>query len=119
MIHLGRAYETMNQFEPALEIYEQYQQRNPSDTDIYYNLAMMYGRTGKDGPSHYNFGIYFKKKGKPDRAIYHLQEALKYYPPESDRAAEINAEIEELKKPPKKPAVNPDTDRPPARKPRV
>lgn len=64
ILYLGKCYEESERYQDALELYKKYQQKNAQDVNIYYNLAMMYGRTGDNGMSHYNFGIYFKKKGK-------------------------------------------------------
>lgn len=113
LLYLGKCYEESGRFSEALEIYSKYQRRNAQDTNIYYNIAMMYGRTGDEGMSHYNFGIYFKKKGKTDSAIYHFQSALKSFSPDSDKYAEISAELEQLKKARKAPQ-RPDGGRPPA-----
>lgn len=116
ILYLGKCYEESERFREALDLYRKYQQKNAKETNIYYNLAMMYGRTGDNGMSHYNFGIYFKKKGKPDSAIFHFQSALKSFSPDSDKYAEITSELAELRKSPKKP-LRPDTNRPgPGRK---
>ena len=58
---------------------------------------MMYGRTGDNAMSHYNFGIFFKRKGKTDSAIHHFEQALKLFAPGSEKYAEISAEIDALK----------------------
>jgi tetratricopeptide (TPR) repeat protein len=116
ILYLGKCYEESERFQEALDLYRKYQQKNAKETNIYYNLAMMYGRTGDNGMSHYNFGIYFKKKGKPDSAIFHFQSALKSFSPDSDKYAEISSELEDLKKARKAPP-RPDTSRPgPGRK---
>lgn len=111
ILYLGKCYEESERYQEALELYRKYQQKNAKETNIYYNLAMMYGRTGDNGMSHYNFGIYFKKKGKSDSAIFHFQSALKSFSPDSDKYAEISSELEELKKARKAPP-RPDTNRP-------
>ncbi|MEN6467291.1 MAG: M48 family metalloprotease [Syntrophaceae bacterium] len=113
ILYLGKCYEDSGRFREALELYSKYQQRNARDTNIYYNLAMMYGRTGDEGMSHYNFGIFFKKKGKQDSAIFHFQSALKSFPPDSDKYAEISSELEQLKKARKAPP-RPNGGRPPS-----
>ena len=115
ILYLGKCYEESGRFQDALDLYKKYQPKNAQDTDIYYSLAMMYGRTGDEGMSHYNFGIYFKKKGKHDSAIFHFQSALKYFSPDSEKYAEISSELESVKKA-KKATPRPDPNRPGGRK---
>lgn len=110
ILYLGKCYEEAGRFQEALDLYSKYQAKNSQETNIYYNLAMMYGRTGNEGLSHYNFGIYFRKKGKLDSAIFHFQSALKSFPPDSDRYAEISSELDSLKKDRK--SSRPDVNRP-------
>jgi hypothetical protein len=66
--------------------------------DIYYNIAMTYGRTNHPGESHYYFGRFFKEKKRKDSALFHFKSALPYFPKDSDRALEIDKEIKALKK---------------------
>ncbi|MEA3470850.1 MAG: tetratricopeptide repeat protein, partial [Thermodesulfobacteriota bacterium] len=94
---LGRAYDAAGNYRSALEIYEKFWKRNPDNIDIYYNLAMIYGKINNQGESHYNFGIYFKKKGKSKSALFHFRAALKYIAPGSKRESEINKEIDSMK----------------------
>ncbi len=89
MLRLGKCYEEEGSYREALDLYLKYRMRNPGDTNIYYNIAMMYGRTGDNAMSHYNFGIFFKKKGKTDSAIHHFEQALKLFSPGSEKYAEI------------------------------
>lgn len=107
ILYLGKCYEESQRYREALDLYQKYQQKNSQDVNIYHSLGMMYGRTGDNGMSHYNFGIYFKKKGKPDSAIFHFQSALQFFSPDSDKYAEITSELEGLKKVPKK-TLQPD-----------
>lgn len=94
---LGRSYDATGDYRSALELYEKFQKRNPDNTDIYYNLAMIQGKINNRGESHYNFGIYFKKKEKSKSALFHFRAALKYIAPESERGVEINKEIDSMK----------------------
>jgi predicted Zn-dependent protease len=94
---LGRAYDATGNYRSALELYEKFRRGNPDNTDIYYNLAMIHGKINNKGESHYNFGIYFKKKGKSESALFHFREALKYMAPESMRGTEIQKEIDSMK----------------------
>jgi predicted Zn-dependent protease len=94
---LGRAYDATGNYRSALELYEKFRKGNPDNTDIYYNLAMIHGKINNKGESHYNFGTYFKKKGKSKSALFHFREALKYIAPERTRGAEIKKEIDSMK----------------------
>ena len=67
---------------------------NPDIVDLYYSLAMVYGKRGDGCSSHRNFSIYFSKKGEAKYALIHLRKALKYC---EDRR-EIQEEIRRLKK---------------------
>ncbi|HQP29633.1 MAG TPA: hypothetical protein PLD71_10440, partial [Syntrophales bacterium] len=62
-----------------------------------HRMAMNCGRLGQHGESHLLFGRYFKNKNRVDSAEYHYRQALRYYPPESDRGREIQSELESLK----------------------
>ena len=115
MLRLGKCYEEEGGYREALDLYLKYKMRNPGDANIYYNIAMMYGRTGDNAMSHYNFGIFFKKKGKTDSAIHHFEQALKLFAPGSEKYAEISAEIDALKKP-RKSSPYPGDQRSPGRK---
>jgi beta-barrel assembly-enhancing protease len=108
IIALGRAYDEAGNYPSALELYFKANKGDPSNTNLYYNLAMTYGRLKNPGESHYNFGIYFKKKNKRDSALFHFKEALPFFPSGSDREIEIQKEIESLTKKPSTKDADPD-----------
>jgi predicted Zn-dependent protease len=95
---LARAYEATGDYESALALYRKLETRKIDDVDIYYNIAMTYGRTNHPGESHYYFGRFFKEKNRKDSALFHFKSALPYFPKDSDRALEIDKEIKALKK---------------------
>lgn len=99
ILYLGRAYEQAGNYGTALEFYRQYLTNNPGDTNILYNIAMAYGRIGNQVESHYYFALFFKKKHKPESALFHLKEAQKTALPGSERAKDIQREREALAKP--------------------
>ena len=68
------------------------------DEETFYNLAMAYGKANLLGDSHYYFGLYFKKKGKTDSALFHFRAAIKHLPPDTARAEKVAKEIESLKR---------------------
>jgi predicted Zn-dependent protease len=95
---LAKAYEATGDHASALALYQKLETRKINDVDIYYNMAMMYGRMNHPGDSHYYFGRFFKGKNRKDSALFHFRSALPYFPKDSDRASEINKEIKALKK---------------------
>ncbi|MFA4917065.1 MAG: tetratricopeptide repeat protein, partial [Syntrophales bacterium] len=99
LLYLGRSYEAQEDYATALSLYRKLEEKNIDDTDIYYNIAMAYGKTNNPGASHFNFGIYFKKKNKRESALFHFKEALKYFPGDSQKAKDIKEEMESLKEP--------------------
>jgi len=52
------------------------------------------------GESHYNFGIFFKKKHKLKSALFHFKAAQKFFPPDSEMAGKINKQIDSIGKNP-------------------
>ena len=104
ILYLGRAYEQAGDYMTALELYRKALAVNVADDQLYYGLATAYGHLNNQAESHYYFGTFFKKKGKKDSALFHYRAALGLYSPDSERAREIRQEIENLQKPPIKPA---------------
>jgi beta-barrel assembly-enhancing protease len=98
VLYLGRTYELQGDYVSALNLYKILEKKKIDDADIFYSIAMAYGKTNNPGDSHYNFGIYFKKKKKMDSALFHFREALKYYPKYSDKSQEIEKEIKSIKR---------------------
>ncbi len=95
-LHLGKTLAALGDLPGALRLYKKMEARRPDDPEIFYNLAMVYGKTGQTGDSHYYFGLYFKKKGKMDSALFHLKAALKDVSPDHPKWSEIKKEIDSL-----------------------
>ena len=98
LLYLGRSYEMQGDYAAALNLYKKIEKGNIVDADIYYSIAMAYGKTNDPGDSHYYFGVYFKKKKKLDSALFHFKEALKYFPAQGERSQEIEKEIKSIKR---------------------
>lgn len=96
LFYMGRAYEAIADYQSALDIYRKLEKRNIDDADIYYNIAMCFGKINDLGNSHYNFGVYFKKKKRFDSASFHFKEALKYFPEQSEKYREVEKELNSL-----------------------
>jgi predicted Zn-dependent protease len=112
-ISLGRAYEQTGNYRAALAVFQKAEGKYSDDENVYYHLATNYGHLNQPGESHYNFGVYFKKKKKKDSALFHFREALKYAPPGSARATDLQKQIETLsrKDPPKAGSPEPEGSR--------
>ncbi len=95
ILYLGKSYEVQGNYLTAVEFYKQL--LSLDDADIYYSIAMAYGKMGNKGDSHYYFGMSFKKGNKTESARFHFNEALKYYPKDSPRVQEIEKQISSLK----------------------
>jgi predicted Zn-dependent protease len=101
LITLGRTFEAQGNLDGAIDQYKQIEQKHPDYQELLYSLAMAYGKAGQAGESHYYFGLHFKKKGKPDSALFHFKAAAKYFSPDSSRGREIVKEIAGLSSPQK------------------
>lgn len=75
---LGVSYENLGQYEKAVRVFERLAAFKPVNKNIYYHLGISYGRQGRLGLAHYFFGLYFKKMGKRDKAIFHFQKAKEH-----------------------------------------
>lgn len=93
ILYLGQSYDAIGDYLSALELYEQFKRDHPGNIKVYYNLAMTYGKINNHGESHFNFGMYFKKKNKPQSALFHFRAALKYFPLETPKGRIIQQEI--------------------------
>lgn len=95
-LFLGKTLLALGDMPNALHLFKKLEERRTDDPEIYYNMAMAYGKTGQAGDSHYYFGLYFKKKGKTDSALFHLKVALKEFSPSHPKTKEIKKEIDSL-----------------------
>jgi beta-barrel assembly-enhancing protease len=93
-LYLGKTLTALGDLQGALRLYKNLDAKRPDDPEIQYDLAMVYGKMGQVGDSHYYFGRHFKNKGKVDSALFHLKAALKNLPPNDPRVAEIKKEID-------------------------
>jgi len=98
ILYLGRTFEARGDMAKALGLYKRLEERHLNDSEVLYTLAMAYGKVNLTGDSHYYFGIYFKKKGKPESALFHFKAAIKYFSPDTARAREIAKQINSLKR---------------------
>lgn len=98
LLYLARSCEAVGNAAQAIAIFKEIEVKTVEDDDVYYTMAMIYGKTNHPYESHYYFGKYFKRKLKRESALFHFQAALKYVPPNGSEAVEIQKEIWSLKK---------------------
>ncbi|MCG6538310.1 MAG: tetratricopeptide repeat protein, partial [Syntrophales bacterium LBB04] len=96
ILALGKAYFASGKYQNALDCYLKLKDKVLDNEDINYFIAMTYGKLNNQGESHYYFGLYFKKEGKKESALFHFKEALNYFPQGSERKAAINQAIKDL-----------------------
>lgn len=96
LLDLGAAYEAVDDYAAALEIYKNAKMQNVKNNVLYYHLATAYGKTNNTGESHYYFGTYFKKSNKRQSALFHFREALKFFAQDEKKSREIRDEIKSL-----------------------
>jgi beta-barrel assembly-enhancing protease len=98
LLYLARSYEAVGENVQAIALFKEIEGKNIVDDEVYYTMAMIYGRTDHPYESHYYFGQYFKRKLKKESALFHYQAALKYVSPNGPEAEKIQKEILSLKK---------------------
>ena len=72
---MALSYQNLEEYETSIPIFEKLTSMEPVQNEVYYNLGICFGRLNRLALAHYNFGIYFKKEGKPGRAEFHFQKA--------------------------------------------
>ncbi len=93
--YLGKSYEAQGNYLRAVDCYKKL--LSLDNAEVYYDIAMAYGKMGNNGDSHYYFGLSFRKANKMESALFHFKEALKYFPQDSPRAQEIEKQISSMK----------------------
>jgi predicted Zn-dependent protease len=73
---LATAYQNLEEYSKAAEIYERLAFMEPVKDQVFYELGMTYGRQDKLVLAHYNFGIYFKRINKMGESMFHFQKAM-------------------------------------------
>ena len=98
-LYLGKTFLALGDMPNALRLFKMLEEQRSDDPEIHYNLAMAYGKTGRNGDSHYYFGLYFKKKGKVESALFHFKAALKEFSLNHPKAEEVKKEMDSLSRP--------------------
>ncbi len=72
---LAVSYQNLNEYAKAIRVYERLTLIKPTKDQVFYNLGVCYGRLDRLGLAHYNFGIFFRKARKLDKARFHFEKA--------------------------------------------
>ena len=72
---LGISYENLDQYNNSIHIFEKLASVTPVKHEVYYHLGISYGRQNRLMLAHYNFGLYFKKTGRREKAKFHFRKA--------------------------------------------
>ncbi len=71
----GISYENMAQYTKAIRLFERLAKAESEKNAVYYHLGFSYGKEKRLALAHYNFGLYFKRVGRPEDAAFHLKKA--------------------------------------------
>ena len=75
MFALAKTCLDLEDYPRAIRLYERLVQVKPVRDEVYHNLGVAYGREGRLGLAHYNFGKYFKEQGNLEKARFHFRKA--------------------------------------------
>lgn len=72
---LATTHEALGHYPEAIVILERLSGLRGAKNEVFYHLGLSYGRLERLGPAHYNFGLYFKRTGRLEKARFHLNKA--------------------------------------------
>jgi tetratricopeptide (TPR) repeat protein len=78
LYYLAQGYQEKDRWDQALSFYQRVLEIDPRRVEIYYNLGVIYDKKGLLGPAHEHFGLYFKKRGQRETALFHFQKAWEH-----------------------------------------
>jgi predicted Zn-dependent protease len=99
---LANSYQNLEQYPKAAKIYERLASMEPVKDEVFYSLGMTYGKEGKLGLAHYNFGIYHRRLNHIEESRFHFQKAKELAGDDPALQQKIKQAMEEIEK--KKPA---------------
>lgn len=73
---LANTYQSLEDHENAIPLYKKLTVLGPVKNQVYYNLGVSYGRVNRLGWAHYNFGIFFARRGNREKAEFHFNTAM-------------------------------------------
>ena len=92
------SFQDIGKYSDSIHILEKLSSMEPVKNDVFYNLGVSYGRSGKLDLAHYNFGIFFKKQGEIEKASFHFEKAAELSRGNPSLLDRIQKEQEDLKK---------------------
>ncbi len=98
LYYLGRVCQERKQTDQALPLFEKVHKLNPTFSEVYYNLGILYGEKGQLGLAHYYLGFHSLKVKALPTALFHFQKALKNLSPGDGRYAEVRQQVVRLEK---------------------
>ena len=98
LYYLGRVCQEHKQIDKALPLFEKVHKLNPTFSEVYYNLGILYGEKGQLGLAHYYLGYHSLKTKALPTALFHFQKALKNLSPADPRYAEVRTHVVRLEK---------------------
>ena len=78
LYYLAQGHQEKGQWDQSLSFYRRVLEIDPQRIEIYYNLGVVYDKKGLLGPAHEHFGLYFKRKGQRETALFHFRKALEH-----------------------------------------
>jgi len=72
---LAQSYENLERYQDAIPVYEKLASSPHAKDEVYYHLGVCYGRQDRLARAHYNFGIYFRRRGEGEKAKFHFNKA--------------------------------------------
>lgn len=100
---LGESYENLERYREAIKIFERLSYLEPVRDEVFHHLGMCYGRLGSLARAHYNFGIYFKRRGEAEEARFHFQKAKDLSADDPALRGRIEEAMGEIAEEPEKP----------------
>ncbi len=98
LYYLGRVCQERKQTDQALPLFVKVHQLNPTFSEVYYNLGILYGEKGQLGLAHYYLGFHSLRTKALPTALFHFQKALKNLSPADARYAEVRQQVTRLVK---------------------
>jgi predicted Zn-dependent protease len=100
LYYLGKVYQEQHQTDQALAAMERVQSANPAFVEVYHDLGMLYGETGRLGLAHYYLGLHSLTARAYPTALFHFKKALENMPlsdPDYSRVKDQIARLEKMK----------------------
>ncbi len=98
LYYLGKVYQEQHQTDQALAAMERVQSANPAFVEVYHDLGMLYGETGRLGLAHYYLGLHSLTARAYPTALFHFKKALENMPLSDPHYSRVKDQIARLEK---------------------